>query len=160
MSERITIPIPQSEFPTKIEVYHDGKLNRHGGVQSGATEATIKIPAPLDECEIKIIPCDALGNPAGRGYTYQDENLVPEPPVNTDPPAEPSEEDECCGGMVDCAEVTELVPDAHASVVVERPEVDESVETSYSSGVENDFYTGEDEDVDEDVDEVEVKDAE
>ena len=129
MSERITVPIPESQSPTKIEVYHNGKLNRHGGVQPGATEASIKIPAPLEECEIRIIPCDTLGNPSGRGHVYQDSSLVPEPPVNIDPPAQVCDcEDECCGVTEDRAEVTEIVPDASASVVVERPEVDEIVD--------------------------------
>jgi len=88
MTKRITIPIPVSDCPTRIEVYQNDKLNRNGGVQPGATEASIKLPAPIEECEIRIIPCDMQGKPVGRGYVYEDETVKPEPPTNTAPPVE------------------------------------------------------------------------
>ena len=80
------IPIPSNQFPTRIEVYYNGELNRSGGVQPGATEATIKLPADISECEIRIIPCDSQGKPVGRGHVYQDETLVPEPPARFSSP--------------------------------------------------------------------------
>ncbi len=107
---RKIVPIPPSQFPTRIEVYHKGELNRTGGVQPGATEANIKLPADISECEIRIIPCDQQGKPVGRGHVYIDETLVPEPPAHTDPPAECPEgasEDACCGKPKECEGTTE-----------------------------------------------------
>ncbi len=88
MIERITIPIPKSDSLTRIEVYYNDKQNRSGGVQAGATEASIKLPAPIEECEIRIIPCDTQGKPVGRGYVYEDKTVKPEPPPKIDPPVE------------------------------------------------------------------------
>lgn len=107
---RIIIPIPASQFPTRIEVYHNGELNRSGGVQPGATETSVKIPADISECEIRIIPCNSQGQAVGRGYVYKDETLVPEPPVHTDPPTECPEdvsENACCGKPEECEGTTE-----------------------------------------------------
>ncbi len=131
-SKRIIIPIPPSTFPTRIEVHHNGELNRSGGVQPGATEASIKLPAPAEECEIRVIPCDAQGKSVGRGHVYRDDTLVPEPPVYTDPPAEYPEntsDDECCGEPESCEgiiESSEIEFNAPASVEVTRSEVDET----------------------------------
>jgi hypothetical protein len=77
--ERIRIPIPQSQFPTQVQVYLDGDLKQVGGAQSGDTEITIRLPAPINECEIKIYTCDQQGKPVGRGFIYQDKQLQPEP---------------------------------------------------------------------------------
>lgn len=119
MSERIMIPIPESLYQTRIEVHYNGELNRTGCVSSGQREASIKLPAPLCECEIRLIPCDAQGKPVGRGHVYEDKSLKPEPPAHTDPPAEPEEDSgECCEGS---CESSEVVADAEAEVVVERP---------------------------------------
>lgn len=106
---RKIIPIPSSQFPTRIEVYYKGELNRIGGVQPGASEANIKLPGDISECEIRIIPCNSQGKPVGRGHVYQDETLMPEPPVHTDPPAECPEgasEDVCCGKPRECEGIT------------------------------------------------------
>lgn len=137
MSERKIIPIPDSSFPTRIEVYYDGELNRTGGVQAGATEASIKLPAPVEECEIRIIPCDQQGKPVGRGHIYKDESIQPEPPEHTDPPAAECDQPECsddeCDGECDgegACESSEVEADAAASVVIERAEADEPAEES------------------------------
>lgn len=128
MSERIIIPIPQSQHQTRIEVYYKGELNRYGAVEPGATEINVKLPAPVNECEIKLIPYNASGQPCGRGHVYRDKTIMPEPLEDTAPPVEPSSDDECCEKPDNCTEVTEIVPDASASVVVERPEDNEVAE--------------------------------
>lgn len=107
---RTIIPIPLSQFMTRIEIYYKGELNRSGSIQPGATEANIKLPADMSECEIRIIPCDPQGKPVGRGHVYKDETLVPEPPVYTDPPVECSEDasdDVCCEESEECEVTTE-----------------------------------------------------
>jgi hypothetical protein len=125
MSERTTIPVPQTEYQTRIEVYLEGRLNREGCVQGDKTEVSLKLPAPIEECEIRIIPCNAQGKPVGRGFVYQDQSLRPEPPINTDPPVEPDEEpgepdeDDC--------ESSEIVCDDETSISIEEPEADEPV---------------------------------
>lgn len=88
---RVKIPVPLSDTSYRIEVWHSDKLNRVGGVGAGITVANVKLPAPLEECTIQIIPCDSMNNPVGRGFTYQseDESLAPTPPENTEPPVEP-----------------------------------------------------------------------
>lgn len=152
--ERRTIQIPYSQFPTRIEVHHDGELVRSGGVQPGMTEATVKLPAPIEECQIKIIPCDQQGKPVGRGHIYVDDSIKPEPPAIIKPPVEPEDE---CGEQCDgTCENTEVVVDVAAEVTLERPEVtepfEEEVDCNAGSTAEDAYDYGHNADADADAD--------
>ncbi|MHA2135970.1 MAG: hypothetical protein ACW99J_19090 [Candidatus Thorarchaeota archaeon] len=127
MTHQITIPLPNSQYPTRIEVYYQGVLNRHGGVAAGTTERKIKLPAAVEECEIRIIPCDERGKPVGSGQVYIDTES--KPVAETDPPESDEVSDEC---GKDACESSEIVANTEASVAIARPEVDENIEPVFA----------------------------
>ncbi len=161
--ERIRIPIPQSQFPTQIQVYLDGDLKQVGGAQSGDTEITIRLPAPVDECEIKIYTCDQQGKPVGRGFLYQDSQLKPEP---VDMPAPVKKVKAALEVIKEVIDEAPEVIEAVADDLVE-PEAEEVVEAEVSADVTvtryddkddvDEFYGEETEDTEPDVGEINVE---
>lgn len=130
MAEKIVIPIPASQFPTKIEVYYKGELNRSGGVQAGTLEAELRLPASVSECEIRIIPCNQQGQPVGRGFLYKDSHIIPETPLNIRSKYEKSshnQESECEGI---CNEQDESIPTVEASNDSKESKFDEPIDSS------------------------------
>ena len=158
MSERVTVPVPMSDTSTKVEVYYEGKLNRHGGVEAGRTEAKIKLPAPLEDCEIRVIPCDALGNPCGRGYVYTDGALVPEgvemdaPTVDPDV-VEPADE---ASVVIERAEASVAAEEAEEEAEEAREQEEADEEEDYLETLEEEY--GDDNDDDEEENEYEDED--
>jgi hypothetical protein len=127
MTHQITIPLPDSQYPTRIEVYYQGELNRHGGVAAGTQEVKIKLPAPVEECEIRIIPCDERGKPVGSGQAYVDPES--KPVAETDPSESDEVSDEC---GKDACESSEIVANAEASVAIARLEIDGNTEPVFA----------------------------
>ena len=121
-SKRIIIPIPNSNVHTRIETYHDGKLNRVGGVTPGVTETKIKLPgdAELEDCLIRVIP----DYPNQIGYIFDGE-LKPFEPIMMDHPAvigdryyEPLKEEEVTDVIIDDEVVIVIDYEQHKRLLV------------------------------------------
>ena len=120
---RINIPIPANTFPTRIELYVDGELNRSGGVQPGAITASVKIPNgyDIDDCDIRVLPCDQTGKVVGRGHVFVRGELLPAP-LEDSCKEDSCKEDSC---EEDSCETSEIQPESTVEVSISRPEVDE-----------------------------------
>lgn len=146
MTDRISVTIPESIYPTRIEVYKDGELNRWGGVQPGVTETKVKLPidTPVDECMIRVFPCREDGQPIGQGYILVDGELRPYQPKimealkkeeealkkEAEEPHQPDSDETCentgCESDESCdegqdSEISEVAPCNEAEVVLDRP---------------------------------------
>ena len=88
---KVTIPILKRSDPTKVEIYHNGKLNREGMIGADQCEVQLRLPAPLEECDIYFTPCNSHGEPVGPSNIYGEKSSDDSPK-------------ECCGNPETCEE--------------------------------------------------------